>query len=265
MTKTVETPLTVPNTSSTMDMQAGTPSSKETSATATKKTAIVTKRRDILSKFLSKTFHILSQCPSDIAEWSHDGLSFTIKNTDAFAVDVLPLYFNHGKFQSFTRQLNFYGFVKQRSDPDLQVHTKAVRFYHPFFRRGKPELLHKITRTTASKPPDEESPSLPDLVDRLQLQVTQLKEHVAILERSMDQRVEDKFRSLERDYALNLRKLECSYEACLLHLLQNRGFPLISSSTNSSQAQNTATSLTELVAFRSKDQIKSSLNMGQKK
>jgi len=240
------------------------PSSKETSAAAaTKNTSIATKRRDILSKFLSKTFHILSQCPSDIAEWSHDGLSFTIKNADAFAVDVLPLYFNHSKFQSFTRQLNFYGFVKKRSDPDLQVHTKAVRFSHPYFRRGEPELLHKITRTTASKPTDEESCTAPDLVDRLQLQVTQLKEQVAVLERSMDQRVENKLRSLERDYELNLRKLESSYEVCLLHMLNNHGFPHISSSTDFSQPQNPAKNLAELAEFiRSKHQIKSSINMG---
>jgi HSF-type DNA-binding len=258
MTTTADNSVRSSNTSNKMDIQPGTPSTKETSAAAKKDASTASKRRDILSKFLSKTFHILSQCPSEIAEWSYDGRSFTIKNADAFAADVLPQYFNHNKFQSFTRQLNFYGFVKKRSDPDLQAHTKAVRFSHPYFRRGEPELLHKITRTTASKPPDEES-FTSDPVERLQLQVAELKEHVAVLERSMDQRVEDKLRSLERGYALRLHKLECSYEACLLQMLQQRHFPDLLSLTSPSQAQNTATNLAELTEYlRSKQSIKSS-------
>jgi len=187
------------------------------------------RRRDILNKFLTKTFHMITQCSDDIAQWSTDGRSFTIRDTDAFAADVLPKYFNHNKFQSFTRQLNFYGFIKQRSDPDLQAHTKAVRFSHPYFRRGEPDLLHRITRTTAMGPTrsgDDESLNSSSttqqqqhlLVESLQQQVRQLQDHVA----SLEQTVESRVKSLEQDCLRRVQHVERSYDAILLRLLPNQ-------------------------------------------
>lgn len=215
------------------------------------------RRRDILNKFLTKTFHMLSQCPENIAAWSHDGSSFTIKDVDAFEIEILPQYFNHSKFSSFVRQLCFYNFTKERSDPDLQAHTKAVRFSHPYFRQGEPDLLHNITRTTASKPADEVS-STNEQVERLQQQVTQLKEHVASLENNLDERVEDTLRSRERNYLLRIHNLERSYEALLLKLLSERN-TIPSTMLTSSPQLSTATSLAELADYiGSKHQMKPS-------
>ena len=34
---------------------------------------------------------------------------FVVKDPDQFAADIIPQYFDHNKFSSFARQLNFYG------------------------------------------------------------------------------------------------------------------------------------------------------------
>jgi len=175
------------------------------------------RRRSLLNKFLSKTYHMLDQCPNEIASWSDGGDSFTIKDVDAFEAKVLPTYFKHSKFSSFIRQLNFYGFNKQRSDPDLQTrNAKAVRFSHEHFRRGQPELLHRIQRTTASRSA-EVPPS--DQVQELQQQIEDLKRQLNSLENHIDDRVDQAVQSLERNYLARIQKLEQTYATLLAAML----------------------------------------------
>ena len=40
-----------------------------------------------------------------------DGEMFVVKDPDLFAAEIIPQYFDHNKFSSFARQLNFYGYV----------------------------------------------------------------------------------------------------------------------------------------------------------
>lgn len=56
--------------------------------------------------FLKKTYKMIDSCDPDIAGWSPDGLSFIVKDTEIFASDIIPQYFDHNKFSSFARQLN---------------------------------------------------------------------------------------------------------------------------------------------------------------
>jgi len=80
---------------------------------------------------------------------------FDIKNIEAFTTNVIPQYFGHSKFASFSRQLCFYGFTKiQRKslklsdvDPSTADH---LTFYNENFKRGRIDLIRKIKRKTTS-------------------------------------------------------------------------------------------------------------------
>ena len=48
---------------------------------------------------------------SGVITWNLDGNAFSIPSLTAFEKE-LPLYFNHNRFNSFQRQLNYFGFRK---------------------------------------------------------------------------------------------------------------------------------------------------------
>ena len=90
---------------------------------------------------------------SRLANRTADGEMFVVKDPDEFAAQIIPQYFDHNKFSSFARQLNFYGFRKMQSKPirnsDFDANTaKHVTFYNENFKRGRHDLLKKIQRST---------------------------------------------------------------------------------------------------------------------
>merc|ERR1719498_364443 len=179
------------------------------------------KKNALLNKFLTKTFHMIEQCDPSVASWSADGKSFVIRDVDSFAKDVLPLYFKHSKFASFVRQLNFYSFRKLRADTDDRSSvtewpppisrnsskSSAVRFAHEHFRRGQPELLHKITRITKSQEPtSSEMKSLKD-------DIFSLKKDIVSLSNRFDHRIEELSAAFEADYKQRMSNIALSYQA----------------------------------------------------
>jgi len=96
-----------------------------------------------ITPFLAKTYEILMKNDyEEIVCWCHDGQGFIVRDIVKFETIILPKYFKHNKFSSFTRQLNMYDFHKLRH----KSHQKEFR--HVFFARGKPELLSQIKRKT---------------------------------------------------------------------------------------------------------------------
>lgn len=98
----------------------------------------------ILSSFPFRLHQILDDADkygeTDIVCWKPHGKSFIIKDSEKFVKQVMSRYFNHGKFTSFQRQLNLYGFQR------LYVGNEKGAYYHEFFVRGHSDLSRKIVR-----------------------------------------------------------------------------------------------------------------------
>merc|ERR1719491_2780660 len=96
---------------------------------------------------------MIETCDSEVCSWTADGEMFVVKNPELFASEIIPQYFDHNKFSSFARQLNFYGFRKIQTKPirneDFDRSTaKHVTFFNEKFKRGRYDLLRDITRST---------------------------------------------------------------------------------------------------------------------
>ena len=67
---------------------------------------------------------------------------FKVHNPEKFVQDVIPRFFQMTKFKSFLRQLNIWGFSRDRSKGPL-----SGSYYHRDFVRQDPELCQKMKRT----------------------------------------------------------------------------------------------------------------------
>jgi hypothetical protein len=115
-----------------------------------------------------------------VASWSDSGEMFIIKHKAKFA-EELHNYFNTSKFESFTKQLNIYGFVKggpgweiingvpkpmmmMRNTSGQDGENKPTRtcgvrynkeyicFWHPCFQRDRQDLLGRVQPEYRKKP-----------------------------------------------------------------------------------------------------------------
>ncbi|KAG9463755.1 hypothetical protein GDO78_021165 [Eleutherodactylus coqui] len=90
---------------------------------------------------------------SDVITWSVNGENFCILDEQRFSKEILPKYFKHNNLSSFIRQLNMYGFRKLMSLESGLVKSDRgsyIEFQHPFFKRGKADLLENIKRKMSS-------------------------------------------------------------------------------------------------------------------
>lgn len=123
---------------------------------------------------------------------------FVVKDPDLFATQVIPQYFDHNKFSSFARQLNFYGFRKMQAKPirnaDFDVDTaKHVTFYNEKFKRGRCDLLKEIQRSTRGG-------NVPFVGGEKEFQA--LRDQIHTLENQIEEinsTMEDRIRRLELD------------------------------------------------------------------
>ncbi|GMF43096.1 unnamed protein product [Phytophthora fragariaefolia] len=87
-------------------------------------------------KFLRSLYDILHYEDQSILMWSKDGTYFQIFDTKRLEVAVLPKYFKHGKFASFQRQLNNFGFRKW-----TKTQSSVCTFSHHHLVRCHPQQL----------------------------------------------------------------------------------------------------------------------------
>ncbi|KAK8870049.1 hypothetical protein IAR55_000619 [Kwoniella newhampshirensis] len=116
--------------------------------------------------FLNKLFTMVSDPEVDeLIYWGENGDSFFVPNAEHFGRELLPRWFKHSNFSSFVRQLNMYGFHKvphlQSGALKNETPLELWEFANPFFKRGQPKLLAKVTRKNnrPGAPPPSTVPS----------------------------------------------------------------------------------------------------------
>jgi len=117
-----------------------------------------------------------------LIQWNPDGHGFIVVDHEEFSRIVLPKYFKHNKFSSFTRQLHLYGFslLKASSSNNMIV-------THPDFVRGRDDLLSSIKRLPGKKTIErmvkvektDENES--NALDSLRMQLDELRQQNRIL------------------------------------------------------------------------------------
>lgn len=142
---------------------------------------------------------------------------FVVKNPEVFASEIIPQYFDHNKFSSFARQLNFYGFRKIQTKPirneDFDKSTaKHVTFFNEKFKRGRYDLLKEIQRSTRG------GGAQASLADQ-QREMETLRSTVSTLE----QRVADLEARWQDHAAKTEREIHAKVELAMMDLLSSRG------------------------------------------
>jgi len=135
-------------------------------------------RKPTVSLFIQNTYNIVEHSNKAIVDWSADGMSFIIKDESRFSAE-LPKHFRHGKFRSFVRQLNAYGFRKLNKDevPPKTPHDHKY-YHHSSFQRGKPQLLKDICQ--------KRKESELETVQELYQEIDTLKDQVKKLQKQQD-------------------------------------------------------------------------------
>ncbi|GLE02412.1 hypothetical protein PINS_up011250 [Pythium insidiosum] len=87
-------------------------------------------------KFLRCLYDILHNEDQSILSWSKDGTHFQIYDIKRLEIEVLPKYFKHGKFASFQRQLNNFGFRKW-----TKTQSNVCTFSHHHYVSRHPQHL----------------------------------------------------------------------------------------------------------------------------
>ena len=63
---------------------------------------------------------------NDTIAWLPHGRGFIILQKRKFSLEVMPNYFKHSKFTSFTRKLNRWGFTRVSRGPEMGAYYHKV-------------------------------------------------------------------------------------------------------------------------------------------
>ncbi|KAL7486445.1 hypothetical protein ACHAW6_012041 [Cyclotella cf. meneghiniana] len=119
---------------------------------------------DVPMTFPQKLMEILANSQiSDIITWLPSGKGFIILQKRKFASEVMPLYFKHSKFTSFTRKLNRWGFIRVTKGPESGAYYHKVGVFCIFYRKSPDHLsdmnaLSSIFNASSKMPSRDTAP-----------------------------------------------------------------------------------------------------------
>jgi hypothetical protein len=152
-------------------------------------------------KFVEKVWKIVNdQRYNEIIAWNANGKTFCVIDPDKLEHSVLPNHFKHSSFNSFTRQLYFYGF--QRMNPKEKSN---YNFGNEHFIRDKPDLLTNIKRKGSEK---KDSTDIMKELKSLQQKNEFLMNEVAELYGLLDGVMESVEKHVEQKNVNNIRQIK---------------------------------------------------------
>jgi len=105
-------------------------------APAASKTTIPSNAKE--PTFPSKLHAILSNPDfQDVISWLPHGRSWRILQQKAFEERVIPFYFRHGRYSSFARQVNGWGFRRVTHGSDYNSYYHEVSYFALFVRKDQ--------------------------------------------------------------------------------------------------------------------------------
>lgn len=110
-----------------VDATADQPSSKGASGAHEERWRAASTAEEVPVTFPQKLMAVLDNDQlSDIITWLPHGKGFIILQKKKFASEVMPMYFKHSKFTSFTRKLNRWGFTRVSKGPETGAYYHKV-------------------------------------------------------------------------------------------------------------------------------------------
>ena len=113
-------------------------------------------RESYCAQFPMKLYKMLEDAEkfnfSSAISWMDDGKAFVIIDKNRLENEIMPKYFSSGKWKSFQRSLNMWGFKCDRTHRVI-LPGPGYRRHHPLFMRGKMELCFKMRRIQTEKTP----------------------------------------------------------------------------------------------------------------
>lgn len=161
--------------------------------------------------FLTKTYEMINNCDQNICTWTEAGDMFVVKDQNELANTYIPQYFDHNKFPSFSRQLNFYGFRKVSPKLGSTQTSKYVTFHHAKFHRDYPERLQEIQRTTTKNIKKKK------MIEISEKDITELKDQVFTLQETVTSMTDDMHTRLEdlaQTYEREIKRLKVQLAHC---------------------------------------------------
>ncbi|KAE9096655.1 hypothetical protein PF007_g16920 [Phytophthora fragariae] len=98
-------------------------------------------------RFVRAVYDMLQNEDQRILSWSADGSHFQVYDVPRLEVEVLRKYFKHGRFTSFQRQLNNFGFHKW-----TKTRASVATFSHDVLVRCHPSQLATLVGRMQVKP-----------------------------------------------------------------------------------------------------------------
>ncbi|CAD8052315.1 unnamed protein product [Paramecium primaurelia] len=99
-----------------------------------------------IPKFVSKLIEILdNQSYQEIISFDQKGDGIIIHQQELFENQILLNYFKHNHIDSFTRQMNNYGFKRVKN------HQGKYEFKSPFFQKNNKNLIHLVMKKKQEK------------------------------------------------------------------------------------------------------------------